>query len=119
MNFATTALAVAILSVSPSNPPETTATAYGLTMSEQMETGLTIDAAATGKRKRNRVSTFKPSKAGTKRHGRRANELTGSQNSAADDDGTFCGNDDIFVIYEEDENGNPVPGTKEYGCTGE
>jgi len=34
-----------------------------------------------------------------------------------DDDGTFCGNADVFVIYEEDENGNKVPGTEEYGCT--
>jgi hypothetical protein len=32
-------------------------------------------------------------------------------------DGTFCGNADVFVVYEEDAKGNPVPGTKEYGCT--
>ena len=40
-----------------------------------------------------------------------------NQNSAAGDNGTFCGNADVFVMYEEDANGDPVPGTKEYGCT--
>lgn len=92
MNFATTALAAAILSMSPASPTETTATAHGLTMSEQMEIGQTIDAAATGSRKRKRVSSFKPRKAGTKRRGRRAYDLTGNQNSATDKDDweDFC-----------------------------
>ena len=26
----------------------------------------------------------------------------------------FCEN--VFVVYEEDANGNPVPGTYDYGC---
>jgi hypothetical protein len=42
---------------------------------------------------------------------------TGAQGQAAGDNGTFCGNADVFVFYEEDANGKPVPGTKEYGCT--
>lgn len=28
-----------------------------------------------------------------------------------------CPADEIFVIYDEDENGNRVPGTEVYGCT--
>jgi len=28
-----------------------------------------------------------------------------------------CTADEIFVVYEEDKNGNPVPGTEKYGCT--
>lgn len=42
---------------------------------------------------------------------------TGTQGQSAGQDNTFCGNADVFVVYEEDANGNPVPGTKEYGCT--
>ena len=42
---------------------------------------------------------------------------TGAQGQTAGDNGTFCGNADVFVFYEEDANGNPVPGTKQYGCT--
>ena len=33
------------------------------------------------------------------------------------DDGTFCGNADVFYWYEEDANGNEVPGTRQWGCT--
>jgi hypothetical protein len=42
---------------------------------------------------------------------------TGAQGQSAGDNGTFCGNADVFVFYDEDANGNPVPGTKQYGCT--
>ena len=42
---------------------------------------------------------------------------TGTQGQSAGQNNTFCGNADVFVIYEEDANGNPVPGTKQYGCT--
>lgn len=37
------------------------------------------------------------------------------RHTQADDDG-WCGNGEILVIYDEDENGNPVPGTEVYGC---
>lgn len=36
---------------------------------------------------------------------------------AAAADGTFCGNADVFYWYEEDANGNEIPGTRQYGCT--
>jgi hypothetical protein len=42
---------------------------------------------------------------------------TGTQGQSAGQNNTFCGNADVFVIYDEDANGNPVPGTKQYGCT--
>ena len=42
---------------------------------------------------------------------------TGTQGQSAGDNNTFCGNADVFVIYDEDANGNPVPGTERYGCT--
>ena len=42
---------------------------------------------------------------------------TGTQSQAAGQNNTFCGNADVFVIYDEDANGNPVPGTEQYGCT--
>jgi hypothetical protein len=42
---------------------------------------------------------------------------TGTQGQTAGQNNTFCGNADVFVIYDEDKNGNPVPGTKQYGCT--
>ncbi|MFO7477249.1 MAG: hypothetical protein R6X03_02670 [Methyloceanibacter sp.] len=48
----------------------------------------------------------------------RSNRLTiGTQGQAAGKNNTFCGNADVFVIYDEDANGNPVPGTEQYGCT--
>jgi hypothetical protein len=42
---------------------------------------------------------------------------TGSQGQSAGPNNTFCGKGDVFVIYDEDANGNPVPGTERYGCT--
>ena len=42
---------------------------------------------------------------------------TGTHGQSAKPNNTFCGNGDIFVIYDEDANGNPVPGTERYGCT--
>lgn len=42
---------------------------------------------------------------------------TGTQGQSAGDNNTFCGNADAFVMYEEDANGNPVPGTEEWDCT--
>ena len=42
---------------------------------------------------------------------------TGTQGQSADQNNTFCGNGDVFVIYDEDANGNPIPGTERYGCT--
>ncbi|WP_275565398.1 hypothetical protein [Psychromarinibacter sediminicola] len=29
---------------------------------------------------------------------------------------TFCGCGEAFVMYEEDENGNKIEGTEEWGC---
>lgn len=43
--------------------------------------------------------------------------ITGTQGQSAGPNNTFCGNGDVFVIYDEDANGNPVPGTERYGCT--
>jgi hypothetical protein len=40
---------------------------------------------------------------------------TGASPATATDD-TFCGNGEVLVIYDEDANGNPVPGTEVYGC---
>jgi hypothetical protein len=42
---------------------------------------------------------------------------TGTQGQSAGRNNTFCGNGDIFVIYDEDKNGNRIPGTERYGCT--
>ena len=42
---------------------------------------------------------------------------TGTQGQSAGKNNTFCGNGDVFVIYDEDANGNRVPGTERYGCT--
>ncbi len=42
---------------------------------------------------------------------------TSTQGQSAGGNSTFCGNGDTIVIYDEDKNGNPVPGTKVYGCT--
>ena len=42
---------------------------------------------------------------------------TGTQGQSAGQNNTFCGKGDVFVIYDEDANGNPVPGTERYGCT--
>jgi hypothetical protein len=42
---------------------------------------------------------------------------TGTQGQSAKPNNTFCGNGDIFVIYDEDKNGNRIPGTERYGCT--
>ena len=39
----------------------------------------------------------------------------GPGTSGADDDG-WCGNGEILVIYDEDANGDPIPGTEVYGC---
>ena len=52
-----------------------------------------------------------------KHHGRQKGLTTGTQGQAAGQNKTFCGNADVFVIYDEDKNGNPVPGTEQYGCT--
>ena len=41
----------------------------------------------------------------------------GRPGQSAKPNNTFCGNGDVFVIYDEDANGNPVPGTERYGCT--
>lgn len=35
---------------------------------------------------------------------------------AAGDNSVFCGNGEMFYWYEEDANGNEVPGTRQYGC---
>ncbi len=32
------------------------------------------------------------------------------------DNSVFCGNGEMFYWYEEDANGNEVPGTRQYGC---
>ena len=46
------------------------------------------------------------------------NGLTaGAQGQSAGQNNTFCGKGDVFVIYDEDANGNKVPGTERYGCT--
>ncbi len=42
---------------------------------------------------------------------------TGTQGQSAGPNNPFCGNGDIFVIYDEDKNGNRIPGTERYGCT--
>jgi hypothetical protein len=42
---------------------------------------------------------------------------TGTQGQSAGQNNTFCGKGDVFVIYDEDANGNRVPGTERYGCT--
>jgi len=41
----------------------------------------------------------------------------GTQGQAAAKNNTFCGNADVFVFYDEDENGNKIEGTEQYGCT--
>ena len=41
----------------------------------------------------------------------------GTQGQSAGQNNTFCGKGDVFVIYDEDANGNRVPGTERYGCT--
>ncbi len=47
-----------------------------------------------------------------------ANSLTtGTQGQSAGQNNTFCGKGDVFVIYDEDANGNRIPGTERYGCT--
>ena len=51
---------------------------------------------------------------------RKMGVFAGQQGTAADkdcDNTTFCGCGDVFVMYEEDANGNKIPGTEEYGCT--
>ena len=45
------------------------------------------------------------------------NLTTGSQGQSAGQNNTFCGKGDVFVIYDEDANGNRIPGTERYGCT--
>jgi hypothetical protein len=42
---------------------------------------------------------------------------TGAQGQSAGQNNTFCGKGDVFVIYDEDANGNRIPGTERYGCT--
>jgi hypothetical protein len=42
---------------------------------------------------------------------------TGTQSQSAGQNHTYCGKGDDFVIYDEDANGNRVPGTERYGCT--
>lgn len=52
--------------------------------------------------------------------GKKMGVFTGRRGTAADngcDNTTFCGCGDVFVVYEEDANGNKIPGTEEYGCT--
>ena len=49
--------------------------------------------------------------------GRSKSLTTGTQGQAAGQNNTFCGNADVFVVYEEDANGNPIKGTEQYGCT--
>jgi hypothetical protein len=46
-----------------------------------------------------------------------SNMSTGTQGQSAGQNNTFCGKGDVFVIYDEDANGNRVPGTERYGCT--
>jgi hypothetical protein len=41
----------------------------------------------------------------------------GTQGQSPGQNNTFCGNGDVFVIYDEDANGNKVPDTERYGCT--
>ena len=53
----------------------------------------------------------------TTNHVRPKGLTTGTQGQSAGQNNTFCGKGDVFVIYDEDANGNPVPGTKRYGCT--
>jgi hypothetical protein len=41
----------------------------------------------------------------------------GAQGQSAGQNNTFCGKGDVIVIYDEDANGKPIPGTERYGCT--
>ena len=54
----------------------------------------------------------------TTNHGSRPKGLTtGTQGQSAGQNNTFCGKGDVFVVYDEDANGNRIPGTERYGCT--
>ncbi len=44
-------------------------------------------------------------------------QVRGTGAAQAADNTPFCGIHDVFYWYEEDANGNEIPGTRQYGCT--
>lgn len=107
MNFAALAIAAAIAGTSVPQIADTTA---GGAAFANKDAGYIVLAAAS---KRSNVGVFKPRRARLNA----SNKLAGQQGNSAGPNNTFCGNADVFVWYEEDANGKPIPGTKQYGCT--
>jgi hypothetical protein len=103
--FMRTALCAALAATLSLNIAPTTVAAKSLKTAGNSETTMKRGSVAVRPMKRGSVAV------------RPKALTTGTQGQSAGKNKTFCGNADVFVIYEEDANGNPVPGTEEYGCT--